>query len=56
MGGGFVLRRRRRQAARFSRSISALGVTTSVNTVAKVRPNAIAVASWRYHWVEGAPI
>lgn len=54
--GGVPWRRRRQAAARFSRSISALGVTTSVNTVAKVRPKAMAVDSWRHHWVEGAPI
>ena len=38
-----------------SRSIRAVGVTTRVSTVEKLRPKTTAVASCTHHYVDGAP-
>ena len=47
---------RMRQSRMFSIAISAAGVTTSVSTVAKPRPNTMAVERLIHHCVAGAPI
>src|SRR6266436_7592410 len=47
--------RRRRRSRRLAIAISAAGVTTRVSTVAKPRPNTMAVERLIHHCVAGAP-